>query len=126
MASVKITKGVFLWNNGLVRAGDPPIEVDEAQARRLVEQKGVAEYVTPNPVHPDVERAAAAEPGGKAYHIGMTAKELREIGAEYGLTFKQGISKAEMVEQMDAIFESLRPVEDTEDAPTFDAAEAVQ
>jgi hypothetical protein len=123
MAMIKITKGVFLWKNGIVRAGDPPIEVDDAQARRLVEQKGVAEYVTSfSDIHPDVERAAA-EPAGKAYHIGMTAKELREIGAEYGLTFKQGISKAEMVEEMDALFESLKPAED---APTFDAAEAVQ
>lgn len=125
MATIRITKGVFPWNNGFVRSGDLPIEVDEALARRLVEEKGVAEYVTSFPVHPDVERAAA-EPDGKPYHIGMSEKELREIGAEYGLTFKQGISKAEMVEQMDALFASLAPAEDTADAPTFDAAEAVQ
>ena len=126
MATIRITKGVFPWNNGFVRAGDLPIEVDEAVARRLVEEKGVAEYVTSfSDTHPDVERAAA-EPNGRAYHIGMTAKELREIGAEYGLTFKQGMSKAEMVEEMDALFASLEPAEDTEDAPAFDAAEAVQ
>lgn len=118
MASIKITKGVFPWNNGFVRAGDLPIEVDEALARRLVEQKGVAEYVTPSPVE-EADEPAAQPP----YHIGMSAKELREIGAEYGLTFKQGISKAEMVDQMDALFASLEPAED---APTFDAAEAVQ
>lgn len=118
MASIRITKGVYLWNNDLVRAGDPPIEVDEAQARRLVEQKGVAEYVTPYSVE-EADEPAAQPP----YHIGMTAKELREIGAEYGLTFKQGMSKADMVSKMDELFAGLEPAED---APTFDAAEAVQ
>ena len=118
MASIKITKGVFLWNNGFVRAGDPPIEVDEALARRLVEQKGVAEYVTPYPVEETSEPAAQPP-----YHIGMTAKELREIGAEYGLTFKQGMSKADMVSKLDEIFAEQEPAEDV---PTFDAAEAVQ
>lgn len=123
MAMIKITKGVVLWKNGIVRAGDQPVEVDEAQARRLVEQKGVAEYATSfSDIHPDVERAAA-EPAGKAYHIGMTAKELREIGEEYGLTFKQGMSKADMVSKLDELFAGLEPAED---APTFDAAEAVQ
>ena len=88
MAKIRITAGVFGWNHGtyeLVKAGDPPIEVDEALAQRLVE-KGVAAYVTPpvdtQPVmkydtHPD-EEPAAAEPAGKAYHIGMTAKELEK------------------------------------------------
>ena len=135
MARVKITAGVFGWNRGqdyaLVKAGDPPIEVDEALAQRLV-TKGVAEYVTPSaaaetPDLPDEE--PAAEPTGKAYHSGMTAKELREIGAGYGLTFKQGISKAEMVEKLDALFADLALAETeqgAEDAPTFDAAEAVQ
>lgn len=118
MAKIRITKGVFIWNNGLVRAGEPPIEVDEAQARRLVEQKGVAEYVTPYPVE-DADEPAVQPP----YHIGMTGKELREIGAECGLTFKQGMSKADMVSKLDEFFAGLEPAED---APTFDAAEAVQ
>ena len=139
MVRIKITAGVFGWNHGkydLVKAGAPPIEVDEDLAQRLVE-KGVAAYVTPpvdtQPVmeydnQPHTE-SVAAEPMGKAYHIGMTAKELREIGASYGLTFKQGISKAEIVEKLDALFANLdlaeeEPVE--EDIPTFDAVEAVQ
>lgn len=140
MATIKITVGVFGWNRGqkydLVKAGAPPIEVDEAQAQRLVE-KGVAVYVTPpvdtQPVmvydnHPDAE-PVVAEPMGKAYHIGMTAKELRDIAKDYGLTFKQGISKAEMVEKLDAFFADLDLAETepaAEDVPTFDATEAVQ
>ena len=139
MVSIKITAGVFGWNHGtydLVRAGDPPIEVDDALAQRLVE-KGVAAYVTPlvdTPVEMEYDNqpateTAATEPEGKAYHIGMTAKELREIGEGYGLKFKQGISKAEMVERLDALFVNLdlaetEPAED--DVPTFDAVEAVQ
>ena len=140
MANIKITVGVFGWNRGqkydLVKAGAPPIEVGEALAQRLVE-KGVAAYVTPpvdtQPVvvydnRPD-EEPAAAEPAVKAYHSGMTAKELREIAAGYGLTFKQGTSKAEMVEKLDALFADLDLAETeqgAEDVPTFDAAEAVQ
>ena len=140
MARIKITAGVFGWNHGtyeLVKAGAPPIEVDEALAQRLVEKEGVAAYVTPpvdtQPVmaydtQPD-EEPAAAEPAGKAYHIGMTAKELREIAADSGLTFKPGISKAEMVEKLDALFAALELAESeqgAEEVPTFDAAEAVQ
>ena len=139
MANIKITAGVFGWNHGtyeLVKAGAPPIEVDDALAQRLVE-KGVAAYVTPpvdtQPVmeydtNPD-EGPAAAEPMGKDYDIGMTAKELREIAAGYGLTFKQGMSKAEMVEKLDALFadQDLAETEqEVEDTPTFDATEAVQ
>lgn len=118
MATIRITKGVFPWNNGFVRAGDPPIEVDEALARRLVEQKGVAEYVTLNLVEETSE--PDAQP---VYHSGMTAKELREIGEAYGLSFKQGMSKADMVSKLDELFAEQEP---EEDAPTFDAAEAVQ
>ena len=139
MTRIKITAGVFGWNHGkydLVRAGDPPIEVDDALAQRLVE-KGVAAHVTPSvdtqPVMeydtPSDAENTVEEPVGKTYHIGMTAKELREIGAEYGLTFKQGIGKAEMVEKLDAHFADLNLAEteqDAEDVPTFDAAEAVQ
>ena len=52
----------------------------------------------------------------------MTAKELRELGKEYGLTFKAGMTKAEMVEALRGEW----PQEaEAEDAPTFDAAEAV-
>ena len=99
--------------------GDPAIDVDEATALRLVEEKGVAEYVTPpaqeQVADADVERAEAE----KSIED-MTAKELRQLGAEYGLTFKGNASKSDMIEAIKAEW----PVD--EDAPTFDAAEAVQ
>jgi hypothetical protein len=57
----------------------------------------------------------------------MKAAELREIGALCGLTFKVGMTKAEMVAALDKHIEENTVVDETpdEDAPTFDAAEAV-
>ena len=120
MATIKIIAGTFGWNHGsydLVKAGDPPIEVDAALAARLVE-KGVAEYVTPPIKTPDpVERNVPA------YSEENNAKYLRELGKEHGLNFKANATKAEMLAALDEIFGVGT---DPEDAPTFDAAEAVQ
>ena len=56
----------------------------------------------------------------------LSVKELREIGKQYGLTFKVGMSKPEMIQAIvDAQAEAVE-VEDGEAAPVFDAAEAVQ
>ena len=56
-----------------------------------------------------------------------SAKELREIGKDYGLTFKVGISKAEMIAAIEAAEADLdTDCEDDEDVPAFDASEAVQ
>lgn len=116
-------------------ATSEPFSLTPAQEARLV-SRGIAVYVNEEPVEADApigldetSDLPGEEPAGKAYHIGMTAKELREIGAGYGLTFKQGMSKAEMVEKLDALFADLALAETeqgAEDAPTFDAAEAVQ
>ena len=54
----------------------------------------------------------------------MTAKELREIGVSYGLTFKANASKVSMIEAIRAKIAELDG--DVEDAPAFDASEAVQ
>ena len=56
----------------------------------------------------------------------MSVKELREIGKQYGLTFKVGMTKPEMIQAIvDAQAEAVED-EDGEPAPVFDAAEAVQ
>ena len=54
----------------------------------------------------------------------MTAKELREIGVSYGLTFKANASKVSMIEALRAKIAELDG--DMEDAPAYDASEAVQ
>ena len=130
MARIKITVGVFGWNRGktyeLVKAGDPPIEVEDALATRLV-GKGVAEYVTPpaeveTPDLPDLPEGVVGIP---EYSTRNTVKELQAIAELCGITFEEGMTKAQMVEALDQhIADNL--VEGDEDAPTFDAAEAVQ
>ena len=127
MALIKIKAGVFFWQDNTIRAGDPAIEVDEATARRLVEEKGVAEYVTPPSAEPELPEGVVGVP---VYSVDMRADELREIGELCGLTFKKGMSKAEMVAALDKHIEENTvdgfDMDDAEDAPAFDAAEAVQ
>jgi hypothetical protein len=137
---IKIISGTYgHLIGGRVRpktAASEPFSLPPEQEARLV-SRGVAIYVNEAPAEADASNSfdhtpdeePAAEPVGKGYDIGMTAKELREIGASYGLTFKQGISKAEMVEKLDALFADLDLAETEqgeEEAPTFDATEAVQ
>lgn len=70
------------------------------------------------------------------YSTENTAAELREIGKLCGLTFKVGMSKAEMVAALDAhidanmvddvdVEDEADAEDDGEPAPTFDASEAV-
>lgn len=129
MPKVKIVSGVFGWKtdkgNELVRAGDPPINVDAAQAERLVERLRVAEYVKTEETPGDILSA-------------LNAQELRAAGKEYGLTFPVGTTKAEMKQAIydamnhsaDEDFEDDSAEEfvdgDADEIPSFNAAEAVQ
>ena len=141
MVRIKIVSGVFGWKHGaaydLVRAGDPAIEVEEQLAHRLVEQK-VAEYVEAPAEEADLPDGVYPVP---EYSVNNTVAELREIGKQNGLTFKIGTTKEDMVAALDAHIEANmvdgvnldengtdgEPEEEPEDdAPTFDAAEAVQ
>ena len=120
---------------------DGPFSVDPEQEARLV-KLGLARYVD-EPVNvPDDEPAPDAAPIGfdetppedgevdEAEIVEeiidletLSAKELRELGKEYGLTFKANDKKETMIE---AITEAQSQVDAIdEDAPTFDAAEAV-
>lgn len=135
MVSIKLKAGVFFWQHKVIRAGDPAFEVDEATAIRLVDEKGVAEYASPFSVEQTDEEPKTEEAITEETEVEqpdeekprdleeLTAKELRELGKQYGLTFKGNASKAEMI---DAITEEQIAYGVHEDAPTFDAAEAVQ
>lgn len=130
---IQIVKGTYgyLDSNGIVKpktAADGPFELTEAQEARLV-NKGVAVYV---------DGGSTALPEGVmgvTWDINMKADQLRAIAKDMGLTFPVGTTKAAMVEAMDkymAVVEAAAeaageeyPVGDDEDAPTFDAAEAV-
>ena len=122
---------------------DGPFSVDAAQEARLV-KLGLARYVEEKAVtDPEEESVDDADPIGfdemppedgeedEAEIVeeivdleSLSAKELRELGKEYGLTFKANDKRATMIE---AITEAQSKIAlDGEEAPTFDAAEAVE
>ena len=130
---------------------DGPFSVTPEREAELV-GKGLARYVQENPPHVEDEQpvyeeneAPVEEDGAPVgfdempvegiaipeYSESMKAAELREIGAEFGLSFKVGMTKAEMVAALDAYFEEMAEAEgdetedDGEPAPDFDASEAV-
>lgn len=142
---IKIVQGVygFLDKDGIVRPktkADKPFELLPEQEERLV-SLGVAEYVGNGEVKRTAE-TAQEEFDADQGPIGIdetpvderslseySVKELREIGKEYGLTFKVGTSKADMVKAIEAAEAELdisAEDEDGEPAPVFDASEAVQ
>lgn len=141
---IQIKSGVY-GSNPPKRAGDKPFSLPPAEEARLVKM-GVAVYVnTPDMApnkEPIVEDQTDSAPIGfdetppegidvdEAEIVEelvdlatLTVKELRELGKEYGLTFKANDKKETMIE---AITEAQNQIaEGGEDAPTFDAAEAV-
>lgn len=133
---IQIIKGTYgyLTKNGTVKPWtekDGPLSLTKEQEARLV-GLGVAVYVDekPSQAEPEAttEESLAVADEEKPLED-MTAKELRELGKEYGLTFKVGLTKADMIKAIQA--EWPQPTEDEEEtddepAPTFDAAEAVE
>ena len=106
-----------------------PFSADPVQEKRLVAMK-LAKYVdAPTTVegeHPigfdetpdEVEIRPLEE---------LNANELRELGKEYGLSFKVGTKKADMVKAITIAQGASAEADETpdEDAPSFDATEAV-
>ena len=130
-----------------------PFSIPAEQEARLVED-GLAEYVPGEPVEDeeaqdgapigfdetppedaseesldadeessDIADEPVEDEGDTPAYEGMSAKELRELGAEYGLSFKANASKVSMIEAIKAQIAELDG--DVEDAPAFDASEAV-
>ena len=143
---IKMIAGTFgLPVDGVVKAMDKnskPFNAAPEQEARLVKM-GLAVYVG----EPELPELPDGVVGIPEYSIDSTANELREIGKLCGLTFKVGMTKAQMVEALDAHIAAHtvdgvnldaegapegddtpeEPEEGTEeDAPTFDASEAVQ
>lgn len=129
-----------------------PFELSPEQEERLVEA-GIAEYVNLPDAAPDEGGEGVPDDGGNTetpigfdelpedvvgipeYSVESSAKELREIGKLCGLTFPATMSKADMVDALDkhieentvegvAVDDDGEGVPD-EEAPTFDAADAV-
>ena len=134
---IKMVTGVFGLpvGNGIVERktkDSEPFKASAEQEARLV-KLGLARYVD-GPVAEDVvepigfdETTDEAEANPIVPLDELTANELRALGKEYGLTFKVGMKKADMVKAIAAAQGAPVEVDETpdEDAPTFDAAEAV-
>lgn len=145
-----ITSGVYGGKDGIKTAADGPFSLPPAEEARLVARK-VARYtnkivVDPAPIYPGPAPDADADADELADYIDpigfnetppdeletvvevdlttLSAKELRELGAEYGLTFKGNASRVSMIDQIMAAQEEME-AEDTGESPDFDPAEAV-
>lgn len=146
---IKMIRGVFgLPVNGIVKAMDKnsgPFEAGAEQEARLI-RLGLAVRVEdgePAPVDdPTEDETTADAPIGfdetppddfdEAEAVeeivdlnSISVKELREIGKQYGLTFKVGTTKDDMVAAITNAQAEAVEDEDGEPAPEFDAAEAV-
>ena len=146
---IKMIRGVFgLPVNGIVKAMDKnsdPFEAGAEQEARLI-RLGLAVRVETGETAPadepaedettsdapigfdetppdDFDEAEAVEEIVDLNSISV--KELREIGKQYGLTFKVGTTKDDMVAAITNAQAEAVEVEDGEPAPEFDAAEAV-
>ena len=146
---IKMISGVYGGKDGLKRPEDGAFSLPPAEEERLV-QRGVAVYTDEveslpgwMPVDPESECndhcSDTLDPIGfndtppddieleTVVELDLTtlsAKELRELGAEYGLSFKGNASRTYMIEQIMAAQEEM-DAEDTGDSPNFDPAEAV-
>lgn len=136
---IEMISGVCSSKHGLKRPGDGAFSLSPAEEARLV-RRGVARYtnIVVEPVAPDA--TASEELVEDIDPIGfddmppveepvdlesMSAKELRELGAEYSLTFKGNASKSYMIEAITAAQIEAADNTDYGDGPAFDPAEAV-
>lgn len=135
---IRMLHGVFgLPVNGIIKAMDKnsgPFEASKEQEERLI-KLGLAVRVTNEETPADDGKADGAPIGfdetPPQYNADMRADELRAIGKLFGLTFKVGMRKDEMVAELDKLFAGGANDADTDDgkvdgAPTFDPTEAVQ
>lgn len=144
---IKMIRGVFgLPVNGIVKGMDKnsgPFNAGAEQEERLVrlglavkveDEDGEPATTADNAVDTDTPIGMDDMPplpegvtGIPEYSVDTKATELREIGKMCGLTFKVGMTKADMVAALDKhIAENTVEDEDGEPAPVFDASEAVQ
>ena len=134
MKTIKIISGIYGYRPAgskviePKRAGDPAFQVEDAEAARLVSLK-VAAYVDvanefiptgvatapeqfkdnkPSDNITDENSSSKSETealkGIPSYNADMKSTELREIMSDYGISYKVGMSKADMVAALDEYF----------------------
>lgn len=140
---IKMISGVCGSPNGLMHPGSGAFSLAPEEEARLV-RRGVAVYVQEIVEEPDAPADESEDLADAIGPIGfddlpeevevdeveevdlasLSAKELREVGREYGLTFKGNASKAEMIREIEDA-QANEIASGGYPAPEFDAAEAV-
>lgn len=130
---IKIISGVYgyLDKNGCVKPKtekDDPFSLTKEQEARLV-GLGVAEYVT-SPTNVTAQDILPVEGTGHLdpEQLGeLTNAQLKEMAEAMGIDTKKLTTKAKLIEAITEANVIQGPAEDDgEQAPTFDATEAVQ
>ena len=129
---IRMIRGVFgLPVNGIVKPMDKnsgAFHAGAEQEERLIRLGlAVKVEVEGEETAPTTEDVTTEETTEEPVDLNtLSVKALREIGKQYGLTFKVGMSKDEIVAAITTAKADAVEVEDGEPAPVFDAAEAVQ
>lgn len=147
---IKMISGVYGGKDGLKRPSDGAFSLPPAEEERLV-RRGVAVYTNELEPGPGWRQVATESehnddiPDNTGDPIGfdetppedfemdtdgdidlttLSCKKLRELGAEYGLSFKGNASKVSMIEQIMAVQEEM-DAEEAAESPEYDPTEAV-
>ena len=128
-----ITNTTYGFNNGKFiepkTKDSEPFSVRPEREAELV-AAGIAEYVGEPKKAEEVAEEIEAEEAIKAgaidltedYLKGLKMAELKELAGTMGITCKGSMKKADIIEAILADFEDEEP---EEDAPVFDAADAI-
>ena len=113
---------------------DGPFSVAPEREAELV-KKGIARYVE-QPKDTEGDDTDTDSTNIPEYSADMKVDQLREIGAQFGLTFNIGMKKTDMVAALDKLFADDTAADEDEgddtdtdgddDAPTFDPTGAVE
>ena len=143
---IQMKSGAYGTKNMIKRPGNGPFSLPEKEEERLV-KRGVAVYVNavapvpasipdeneaddPTGLNEMPEELPEGVGGIPEYSVDSSLSDLRAIGKMCGLTFKVGMSKADIVAALDKHIEENSVdgydiEDDGEDAPDFNAADSV-
>lgn len=139
MKHIKLIQGAYRYRPDpdksavVVQVGDPPFDVPDAEAQRLVDL-GMAVCIEQNaaiprqqdlPLEPEHQAPPQEESAAPVYSIKNTARELAELMESYGLPTEKGQTKRQMIEALDAYFQTDELSDEDIEAPDLTALSAV-
>ena len=128
MKSIKIIAGSYGYRAEgassvtLITKQHPPVVVSDEEAERLI-ALGVAVIVESDlplvrPAQPPVDPAQPpVDPAHPEYSMKNKAYELKALMDEFELPYEEGITKQQMVDALDAYFETPADEEEDEEEP---------